>query len=287
MARPDPEHASEEAPAPTPIRLTYLGKDILLVPGRYLVGRSASCHVVLDDPLVSRRHARIEVGSERATIEDLGSINGVFVNAARIVDGPHVLADGDRIDIGNSQLDFHVGGVGHEHGASGTHGLSLDTLSGADPVVPADEEASTPQPEASTRQVNGILMMATIAERSLESGRIREAEEMLQSHLAGVMDQTRLQRDVDPATLDSAVNAALSLAVATGKGRWFDYSVELLLRSDHECGDALLARLERAAASIEQIDTEQLRRYALKVRGTSPGFEQLRAAQRLDTMARR
>lgn len=286
MSRPDPEHSASEAPAHTPIRLSYQGKDILLVPGRYLVGRSASCHVVLDDPLVSRRHARIEITAERATIEDLGSINGVFVNGRRVGDGPRALADRDRIDIGNAQLDFHVGGIGHEHGGSGTHGLSLDTLSGADPVVPADEEASTPTPEASTRQVNGVVMISTIAARLLESGRTREAEEMLESHLGGVMDDARLQREVDAQTLESALGAAISLAGATGKGRWFDYCVELLLRTGHDCTDALLGKLERAAAFVAQVDVEQLQRYALSVRGTSPGFEQLRAAQRLDTLAR-
>lgn len=287
MVRPDPDHTHPDTPDPTPIRLSYLGKDILLVPGTYVVGRSASCHVVLDDPLVSRRHARIEVTTDSVTIEDLGSINGVFINARRIVDGAHPLYDGDRIDIGNAELAFHVGGAGHDHGPSGTHGLSLDTLSGADPVVPADdEELSTPVPEANTRQANGIPMFAAIAARSLENGHIREAEEMLQSHLDSVLDEARLRRSGDSSTLESALGAALSLAAATGKGRWFDYSVELLLLTGHDCPDALLAGLERAAASVGEIDVDQLRRYALAVRGTSPGFEQLRAAQRLDTMAR-
>jgi len=283
VASPD---AHEAPAAPAPIRLSYLGRDILLVPGRYLVGRSAACHVVLDDPLASRRHVRVEVTDNGATVEDLGSINGVFVNGRRVGDETQKLSDGDRIDIGNAQLVFRTSGAGYERRASGTHNLDLDTLSGADPVVPADEPVEKPAAEVSTRQVNGILMISVIAKRALEGGHIREAEEMLRSHLASVMDEARAHRNVDPATLESALGAALSLATATRRGRWFDYCIELLSRSGHGYTDALLGRLERAGASVEELDVVELRRFALEVRGTSPGFDQLRAAQRLDTIAR-
>lgn len=286
MARPVADDLPSTPAAPTPIRLSYQGREILLVPGQYLLGRSAGCHVVLDDPLVSRRHARLEVTADDTTIEDLGSINGVFVNGRRVVDGPHRLESGDLVNIGNAQFTFNTSGVGYDRHASGAHGLNLDTLSGADPVVPADEPTSEPVPEISTRQVNGILMISAIAERALENGRPREAEEMLRSHLLAVLDEARARRDVDPATIDSALGAALSLAGATRRGAWFDYCIDLLSRSGHRCTDALLTRMERTAASVDRIDVEQLRRYALEVRGTSPGFDQLRAAQRLDTMAR-
>jgi pSer/pThr/pTyr-binding forkhead associated (FHA) protein len=286
VASPDADDAPSAPTAPTPVRLSYQGTEILLVPGRYLIGRSAACHVVLDDPLVSRRHACIEVTDQGATVDDLGSINGVFVNGQRVGDGAQKLSDGDRLDIGNAQLAFRTSGAGYERHASGTHGLNLDTLSGADPVVPADEPVSTSAPEVSTRQVNGILMLSVIAERSLEKGRIREAEEMLRSHLASVMDDARARRDVEPATIESALGAALSLATATRKGRWFDYCIELLSLGGQAYTDALLARLERAAASVEALDVAELRRLALGVRGRSPGFDQLRAAQRLDSIAR-
>jgi len=37
------------------------------------IGRQADCGVCLDDPAVSRHHARINRDGERFTIEDLGS----------------------------------------------------------------------------------------------------------------------------------------------------------------------------------------------------------------------
>ncbi|MGO9484128.1 MAG: OmpA family protein [Rhodomicrobium sp.] len=44
-----------------------------------LVGRDADCDIVLTDPLVSRRHARIELGAHGVLAEDLGSKNGIKV----------------------------------------------------------------------------------------------------------------------------------------------------------------------------------------------------------------
>ncbi|WP_255372019.1 FHA domain-containing protein [Cellulosimicrobium sp. CUA-896] len=51
--------------------------------GSYVVGRSPECDVVLDDPLVSKRHLRVDVG-DTVDVVDLGSANGL------VVDGGHV-----------------------------------------------------------------------------------------------------------------------------------------------------------------------------------------------------
>lgn len=86
-------------------RLRFLLQEVDLPLGATLIGRDADCHVTLDDPLVSRRHARILVGSDRTVVEDLGSRNGVFVNGLG-VRGATPLRDGDRLRIGTQQLVF-------------------------------------------------------------------------------------------------------------------------------------------------------------------------------------
>ncbi|HQU45975.1 MAG: hypothetical protein B7Z73_10730 [Planctomycetia bacterium 21-64-5] len=63
-------------------------------------GRDASCDQVLDNPLVSRRHARLARGAEGYWIEDLGSENGTFLNGRRIK-GPTPVRPRDRIGFGN------------------------------------------------------------------------------------------------------------------------------------------------------------------------------------------
>src|ERR1019366_4843126 len=70
-----------------------------------LLGRSPECHVTLEDPLVSRQHARIVIGDEGAVCEDLKSRNGVRINGLALK-GPTKLKDGDRVRIGTQELVF-------------------------------------------------------------------------------------------------------------------------------------------------------------------------------------
>jgi hypothetical protein len=72
--------------------------------GETLLGRSASCHVVLDGPLVSRVHAKIVVASGTMVISDLGSRNGVFVNGQRIKHATPVTS-GDELVVGDAALE--------------------------------------------------------------------------------------------------------------------------------------------------------------------------------------
>ena len=85
--------------------LEYQGHSLELRAGAVVVGRSSSCHVVLDDGLVSRRHAQFLVTAKVAAVEDFGSVNGVFVNGERI-SGQCPLRDGDRVQIGKQDFLF-------------------------------------------------------------------------------------------------------------------------------------------------------------------------------------
>jgi hypothetical protein len=71
---------------------------------RTTIGRSPDCGIFLDDVTVSRRHAALVQRDSRWTIEDLGSLNGTFVNRRRVDAAP--LEDGDEIQIGKYRLTF-------------------------------------------------------------------------------------------------------------------------------------------------------------------------------------
>jgi DNA-binding winged helix-turn-helix (wHTH) protein len=83
------------------------GKRTALEPGETVVGRDPGAGVFIDDPSVSRRHARIVVGEESATIEDLGSKNGTHLGD-RKVEAPMPLDDGARIRVGTVLLTFRM-----------------------------------------------------------------------------------------------------------------------------------------------------------------------------------
>jgi pSer/pThr/pTyr-binding forkhead associated (FHA) protein len=71
---------------------------------RTSVGRSPDCDIFLDDVTVSRSHAVIAQEGGRFTIEDLGSLNGTFLNRHRIERAQ--LTDDDEVQIGKYRFVF-------------------------------------------------------------------------------------------------------------------------------------------------------------------------------------
>jgi pSer/pThr/pTyr-binding forkhead associated (FHA) protein len=73
--------------------------------GSMYFGRDTENDVLVNDPRVSRRHARIRVEGTRATIVDVGSTNGTFVND-EILNGEQVLYDSDLVRMGRTEWRF-------------------------------------------------------------------------------------------------------------------------------------------------------------------------------------
>lgn len=85
--------------------LIHGDRRIPLGKGEHLIGRAPDVAVVVDASEVSRHHARIVVGEDQVTIEDLGSKNGTSVGGQRLV-APRALQSGDEIRIGPVLLRF-------------------------------------------------------------------------------------------------------------------------------------------------------------------------------------
>jgi len=96
--------------ASLPFKLQGEGGDHPLSQGANIIGRT-DADISIDRTEVSRCHARIVVQGTTATIEDLGSKNGTYVNGERLQQ-PALLASGDEIWIGRSvaRLRFLVEG---------------------------------------------------------------------------------------------------------------------------------------------------------------------------------
>jgi len=73
----------------------------VLKPGEYILGRFPTNDIVIPDPYVSRRHARIFYRNGKWFIEDLGSTNGTIVDNEDIRGkGTRELKDGSEIVVG-------------------------------------------------------------------------------------------------------------------------------------------------------------------------------------------
>jgi DNA-binding winged helix-turn-helix (wHTH) protein len=84
-------------------RIKWVSGRVTLDQGEHVLGRDPNVEIYLDAPGVSRRHARIRIAAGKATIEDLESKNGTFVEGQR-VEGSRSIADGDVITIGSVKL---------------------------------------------------------------------------------------------------------------------------------------------------------------------------------------
>jgi len=86
-------------------QILWDGHEAQLFEGANVLGRDASDAIALDDPTVSRQHARIDVAGEHVVLLDTGSKNGTFVNGTRITEETP-LQDGDIIHAGAVKLLF-------------------------------------------------------------------------------------------------------------------------------------------------------------------------------------
>jgi pSer/pThr/pTyr-binding forkhead associated (FHA) protein len=83
-------------PEQIPVATVQLANDVSTI------GRSSNCDIIVQHPLVSRLHARIERSGPRYILADAGSANGTYINGRRLIQ-PQVLLHDDVIALGNTQ----------------------------------------------------------------------------------------------------------------------------------------------------------------------------------------
>jgi len=232
------------------VRLRIGLDEATLALGSHDIGRVSECDIVIDDEKVSRLHARLAVDQSGASLEDLDSTYGTFVNGTRLARKRVRLAVGDQVTLG---------------------GTRIDVLS-----VPAAPSAS------------GIPnLTATVAAQALATGNPLHAESLLEDSLEGILRAARAGSACSTAELGRAVGHALSLARALRSLRWLEYSLDLLEASESLPTDPQIRELTEVIDAFAQLDARRLRNYADWVRAQPPSIEKLRAVDGLDALLRR
>lgn len=140
------------------------GKVFTVEKSEITLGRDVGSDVFINEPEVSRRHARLSLQSGNYILEDMGSTNGTFVNGQRVI-GLRILQPGDIITLGeNVSLTFELAsfdpnvttvstpgdaGTVKPHAAAGTQTppparpayTSQPALTSVETFAPEDEEA--------------------------------------------------------------------------------------------------------------------------------------------------
>jgi len=111
-----------------PARLIGLDEDVdlqeyMLRENAYTFGRAPTCHIIVQRPVVSRLHAKIEREGPRYVLADSNSANGTFVNG-RPIRGPHLLKHNDLIGLGGPSPLFKF--VDPDPTSAAQQGLSYD-----------------------------------------------------------------------------------------------------------------------------------------------------------------
>ncbi|WP_407345094.1 FHA domain-containing protein [Pengzhenrongella phosphoraccumulans] len=104
---PNPPAARRDS-GPTRLVVTegpLRGTTLPLTTSAILIGRAPSCTLVLDDDYSSSRHARIFPQGAQWFVEDLGSTNGTFLDAAK-VERPTLIPPGAHVRIGQSVVEL-------------------------------------------------------------------------------------------------------------------------------------------------------------------------------------
>jgi DNA-binding winged helix-turn-helix (wHTH) protein len=92
-------------PGRTTLFLVSDEREMMLMEGANVIGRAPDATIQIDSPGVSRYHARILVADGLATLDDLNSKNGTFLDGEKITTSA-ALSDGREIRLGRVALTF-------------------------------------------------------------------------------------------------------------------------------------------------------------------------------------
>ena len=261
------------------VRLKYKSRGIRVYPGEYVIGRSRGCHVIIDDDLVSRRHACLTFEEpSRLVLRDLGSRNGVFVNGKRIGDESRGLADGDIFTIGSEELHVYV----EKTELAASPNSPTDNLDDTSRILLKPSIITVPE---RTETTNDLDLIGAVADRALTAGHPRDAEKLLEMHLRSVLIDSQSLGRTTGRVRKKAFDYALRLAEATAKGEWFDYAVDILCAEKSVCTQEQFSKLQRVAKAVPCVDTRRLRRYTAILRADAPTMAAIKMATLIDMLA--
>jgi FHA domain-containing protein len=207
-------------------------REIPLPIGRFVIGRAESCELPLDDPLVSRQHAALDVAHDGVTASDLGSRNGILVNGER-ADKPRRLVPGDVLSVGGSSFTVKLG-----------RDAMADTID-----------------QSSTQRLPVFGIIGVLGEKALALGRSDEAERLLGPQIELLLEEAARGRRLDGATVDQACSFALRLASVVESGKWIDVVFRLHRLLRRTCTTAIVDELYTGLRKVKDPSLVELREY--------------------------
>jgi hypothetical protein len=241
-------------------RLRFLLQEFDLPRGATVIGRSLECNLTIEDPLVSRQHARLLIDDNGERVEDMESRNGVRVNGVQI-HGPTPLQDGDRVRIGTQDFVFcRVDPAGHGH--SKTTGVlrlcakcrlpyprEVASCPNCEATEQTDEETLSGAFGTSNQTAWGVQLLVEALEKALSLGRTSDAERIVRRATAQVEELLASGGAMDPKSLAALATQAAATTAASNDPTWVMWVIEVYGRIDRVPPVEVVDRLAEAAAS--------------------------------------
>jgi hypothetical protein len=244
-------------------RLRYQQHNLELSLGQFVIGRSTECQLSLDDPLVSRKHAKLTISPEGVFVEDLGSRNGVLVEGEKI-EGRRKLTGGEKITVGSQEMFLVETQRDRAATMVNVASAAMVTFVGgemANPSIPQSKPSEAQPPDDQSKKADAFKLLGGVADKALAMGRAEEAERLLQSLLQQIQETQRAGRNPAPEVLEQAGRFGARLAAATGKGPWVDYVVGLYTRDSRVMPGGVVDELYTAVRKVSGFDLVALREY--------------------------
>jgi pSer/pThr/pTyr-binding forkhead associated (FHA) protein len=181
-------------------RIIHQDISIEIPKGEFLIGRSDECHLVLDDPSISRVHAAIILSDDELYVEDRGSRNGVIVNFAHIEKRTRLM-DGDSVTLGQQTIRV----ISIDRIDSVKHTLRIDR----------DDWKIEDNTDPSIVQQQPIILMAGLATKAIRVNKLDEAERMVPNLLNIAQKKSRSSQTLSNAELAAISEMIIALAEAS------------------------------------------------------------------------
>jgi len=235
-----------------------------------VVGRGSMGHVTIDDPMLSRRHMRIDLSGSEPTLEDLHSRNGTQLNGRPLV-GPATLKDGDRIRIGTQELVFLIPSAVKKNHRT-TCGLTF--CAGCAVPYPSDSAqcphcGSVPTEQGVSTSVRDVAasgwtfhLLSQVVDRAIDQGRLADAERMMSRGVPELEEQLAEGVDVEPSRVRGVAECAARLGCALRSARWLDIGARLYGRAGEAPSREVLALVDQLPADAGLADAMSALRHA-------------------------
>jgi FHA domain len=221
-------------------RLRFLMQELDLPLGTTVLGRSTDCEITIEDPLVSRQHARIVIAVEGAFLHDLGSRNGVKLNGTPISEATR-LKDGDRVRVGAHEFVFCVvdpdaSGKGRTTGALRhcakcrlPYPKEVAACPNCGTSEPTDDD--TLEGPGSRGSSYSIQMLIDVLDKALSLSRITDAERILRRATGLAEEHIAGRQALDPRQLAAIAAAATRVAAETRSATWGQWAADVYRRA--------------------------------------------------------